>query len=128
MCINVQAEQHEYTSVTEGKAATYNSNHLVNQELADKCGLSKGPSMLCYKCEPQSVSENSRYKPYYDRPIITDRSIANNRPDVVVFDKTIKETYLNFGSLAVSLCATSLKVQNFYILPTEYLYALYVCQ
>jgi len=74
------------------------------------------------------VSENSRYKSYYDRTVITDRSIDNNRQDVVVFDKTIKETFLNFGSLAVSVCATSLKVQNLYILPTEHLYALYVSQ
>jgi len=88
--------QDRYTSATQGKTAAHNNNQLVNQELADKCGLSEGPSVLCYKCEPQSVSENSRYKPSYDRPIITDRSIDNNRPDVVVFDKTVKEAYLIF--------------------------------
>jgi hypothetical protein len=40
------------------------------------------------------VSESSRFKPYYDRPIITDRTTHNNIPHVVVFDNTIKEAYL----------------------------------
>jgi len=88
--------QYRYTSATQGKAATHNNNQLVNQELADKCGLSEGPSVLYYKYGPRSVSEKCRYKPYYDRPIITGRTIDNNRPDVVVFDKTVKEAYLNF--------------------------------
>ena len=38
--------------------------------------------------------ENSNYKLYNDRPIITDRSIHNNRLDIVLLDKTIKEAYL----------------------------------
>ena len=65
---------------------TYRQNQvaiIVHLEMAIKCGLSKGPSMLYYKYEPQSVSENTRYKPYYDRPITTDRTTHNNRPDIV---------------------------------------------
>ena len=42
---------------------------IVHQELAIKCGLSKGAPMLCYKYGPQSVLVNSSYKPYYDRPL-----------------------------------------------------------
>jgi len=56
---------------------------IVHQELTIKCGLSKGPPILYYKHEPQSVSENSRYKPSYDRPRITDQTTQNNRPDIV---------------------------------------------
>ena len=83
--------QERYTSAIQGKAATRNNNQLVNQELADKCLLSEGPPVLCYKYEPQSVSEKCRYKPYYDRPMITDRTIDNNRQDVVVFEKKTRQ-------------------------------------
>jgi hypothetical protein len=65
---------------------TYRQNQvaiIVHLKLTIKCGLSKGPSMLYYKYEPQSVSEDSRYKSYYDRTIVTDRTTRNNRPDIV---------------------------------------------
>jgi hypothetical protein len=40
------------------------------------------------------VLENSSYKLNYDRSIVTDQTISNNRPDVVIFDRTAKEAYL----------------------------------
>jgi hypothetical protein len=55
--------------------------------------------MLHYKYEPQSVLENSHYKLYYGRFIITDRTIHNNRPDIVILDKTIKEACLMDGAI-----------------------------
>ena len=61
---------------------THRHNHVANivhQELAMKCGLSRGPQVPCYKHEPQSESETSSYKLYYDKCIITDRTIHNNR-------------------------------------------------
>jgi hypothetical protein len=36
----------------------------------------------------------TNYKLYYNRSIITNQTIHNNRPDKVMFDKTIKEAYL----------------------------------
>ena len=53
----------------------------------------KEPPMPYYIYEPQSVLENSDYKLYYDK-YITDWIIHNNRPDIVILDKTIKEPYL----------------------------------
>jgi len=52
--------------------------------------------MPYYKYEPQSVVENSSYtsKPCRERSIITDRTIHNNKPDIVLLDETIKEAYL----------------------------------
>ena len=37
--------------------------------------------------------ENSIYKLYWDRSIITVRTIHNIRPNIVILDKTIKEAY-----------------------------------
>jgi hypothetical protein len=45
-------------------------------------------------CELQSVLEKSNYKLYYDRFIITDISIHNNKTDKVILHKTIKEANL----------------------------------
>jgi hypothetical protein len=50
--------------------------------------------MPYYKYEPQSVVENSSYKPCRERSIITDQTIHNNKPDIVLLDETIKEAYL----------------------------------
>lgn len=41
-----------------------------------------------------NLLESPSYNLHYARSIIIDRIIHNNRPDVVIFDKTIKETYL----------------------------------
>jgi hypothetical protein len=49
--------------------------------------------MPYYRYEPQSMLENSSYKLCYDRYVITDRTSHNNRPDVVVRDKTVREAY-----------------------------------
>jgi hypothetical protein len=37
--------------------------------------------------------ENARYKLYWDRTIITDRTVSNNRPDITLIDK-VKKTFL----------------------------------
>ena len=52
--------------------------------------------MPYYKYEPQSVSEDSQLYTvqYYTRYIITDRTVHNNRPQIVIFDITIKQAYL----------------------------------
>jgi hypothetical protein len=40
------------------------------------------------------VAENCNCKLYCDRSVITHRTIHNNRPEIVILDKTIKEAYL----------------------------------
>jgi len=46
--------------------------------------------MSYYKSEPQSVIENSLYH---------DRTTRNNRPDIVLLHKTIKEEYLLYAAI-----------------------------
>lgn len=46
-----------------------------------------------------NVSENSNYNLHYAKSIIIDRTIHNNRRNVVIFDKTIKETYLRYAKV-----------------------------
>ena len=50
--------------------------------------------MPYHKYEPQSIVENSNYKLYRDRSILTDRNIQSNRPDIIILDSTIKEAHL----------------------------------
>lgn len=47
-----------------------------------------------YKYTPESVNENHEYKVYWDRAIITDKTIPNNRPDIITIDKINKITTL----------------------------------
>jgi len=73
---------------------THGHNHVdnvVHQELAMKCRLSRGQPMPCYKYEPQSESENSTYKLYYDKSIITNLTIHNNRPTQLYQTKLVKK-------------------------------------
>jgi hypothetical protein len=39
----------------------------------------------------KSVLQDTNYKPYQDRSVITDRTVHNNRSDIVVLGKTTKE-------------------------------------
>ena len=50
-----------------------------------------------YRYFPKAVLENARYRLYWDTPMVTDRSIAHNRPDVVLIDKERKSvTVIDF--------------------------------
>jgi hypothetical protein len=68
--------------------------NIVHQEVAIKCGLSRGLPMPYYKYEPQSVLENCTYKLYSDMSLATGRTVHTNGPGVKMFDKTIKEACL----------------------------------
>jgi len=65
--------------------------NTVTQELAMKCELSKEPPMS-YKYDPQPVLQNATYM-YYDRFIITDRSVHNNKPDIIILHSTTTAAY-----------------------------------
>ncbi|KAK9751340.1 hypothetical protein QE152_g5099 [Popillia japonica] len=47
-----------------------------------------------YKYSPPAVVETKTCTIYWNREIITDRTILNNRPHIVIIDKTNKTTYL----------------------------------
>ena len=46
--------------------------------------------MPYYKYDPQSVLQNATYKLYYDRFIITDRTVHNNKPDIIILHTSTK--------------------------------------
>ena len=47
-----------------------------------------------YEYSPSAVLENNSYRLYWDRSVITDRTISANRPDIVLTDKSKKHTLL----------------------------------
>ena len=59
---------------------------FVHRELAVKCGLSKGNP----KYEPKSVLESPNFELYYDRSLVTDRTIHEKKPDMLIRHKTSK--------------------------------------
>jgi riboflavin synthase alpha subunit len=56
--------------------------------------------MPYYKHETQSVLENSNYKLCYDGSTLTDQTVRNNKTNVLIIDKSIKE--VNLTDVAVS--------------------------
>ncbi|CAK1584730.1 unnamed protein product [Parnassius mnemosyne] len=47
-----------------------------------------------YKYKPDIILENNNHRIYWDRTIITDKTIHFNRPDITMYDKNNKTTYL----------------------------------
>jgi hypothetical protein len=50
--------------------------------------------MPYYKYIPNTILENEIIKLYWDRSLITDTTIHNNRPDITLIDKVSKTVYL----------------------------------
>lgn len=68
--------------------------NIIHQRLALKYELIPDTHTPYYQYTPKTVLENSTHKIYYDRAILTDRTIHYNRPDITVRDKINKITYL----------------------------------
>lgn len=66
---------------------------IVHQHLAHKYTLT-GEMIPYYKYKPETILENRNVKIYWDRTIITDKTIHYNRPDITVHDKINKTVYL----------------------------------
>jgi hypothetical protein len=47
-----------------------------------------------YKYKPANVLENNNFKLYWNRSIITDKTIPSNRPDITFMKKKTKNTFL----------------------------------
>ena len=47
-----------------------------------------------YKYTPANVLENEYFKLYWNRSILTDKTIPSNRPDITFMDKKTKNTFL----------------------------------
>jgi hypothetical protein len=62
---------------------------IIHQEIAFKLEIIK-EKVPYYNYTPKPVIENEKFTLYWDRPIITDRTIKNNKPDIVIIDKTCR--------------------------------------
>lgn len=74
---------------------------VIHQHLAFKYKLIQ-EKVPYYKYTPNTVLENTQYKLYWDRTIITDKTIHFNRPDITVFHKPTKSAYL----IDIAVCNT----------------------
>lgn len=46
-----------------------------------------------FKYTPEAVLENDEIRLYWDHPLLTDRMVGANRPDIVLFNKKIKKAF-----------------------------------
>lgn len=67
--------------------------NIIHQELA-QCTNLLTEKLPYYKYIPKAVMESVDYKLYYDRTIITDKTIHNNRPDITFVNKKAKTAFL----------------------------------
>lgn len=76
---------------------THRHNQIVNiihKNIASKFKLIVDNHTPYYKYTPNKILENTTHKMYYDRAILTDKTIHCNRPDITLVDKLNKITYL----------------------------------
>jgi hypothetical protein len=66
---------------------------IIHQEIASKLNLLKDKTQY-YNYIPKPVLESERFTLYWDRPIITDRTIRNNKPDIVIINKATRTATL----------------------------------
>ena len=66
---------------------------ILHLELAYKYGLI-GEKVPYYKYVPEPVLENDRARLYWDRSVITDRAVPENKPDIVVMDRAQSRVFL----------------------------------
>lgn len=66
---------------------------ILHQKITLKHKLSVETEVPYYQYTPHPVLENDSYKLYWDLPIRTDKTVASNRPDIVLHDKLRKEAY-----------------------------------
>jgi hypothetical protein len=66
---------------------------VIRQKLAEAAELIEDKSPY-YKYTPATVLDNNNFKLYWNRSIITDKTIPSNRPDITFMNKKIKNTFL----------------------------------
>jgi hypothetical protein len=90
--------EHIMGSCTALAATEYTNRHdnvakIIHQELARKNRILDTDTPY-YKYHPPDVIENDDFKLYWNADIRTDRTIKNNRPDIVLIDKNKRHTTL----------------------------------
>ena len=98
-CNNASETIQHITGACKSLAQTdYKHRHdqvaaIIHQQLAFRFKLVT-EMIPYYKYKPEISLENTNYKIYWDRTIITDKTIHFNRPDITVHDKTNNTVYL----------------------------------
>ncbi|CAH1990944.1 unnamed protein product [Acanthoscelides obtectus] len=78
---------------TEYKRRHDEVGKTIHQKLALKYGLI-GEKRRYYQYQPETVLENTKYEVYWDRSILTDKSLGHNRPDITIWKKKEGEVLL----------------------------------
>lgn len=77
---------------SEYKLRHDNIGRIIHAKLAEKYGLLHEITPY-YKYHPQTVLENTTYKLYWDRSILTDKTVHHNRPDITIWDRVSKKVF-----------------------------------
>jgi hypothetical protein len=66
---------------------------VIHQKLAEAAQLIEDKSPY-YKYTPSNVLDNDNFKLYWNRSILTDKTIPFNRPDITFMNKKTKNAFL----------------------------------
>jgi hypothetical protein len=66
---------------------------IIHQKLAEAAELTEDKSPY-YKYTPANVKQSEHFKLYWNRSILTDKTISFNRPDITFTNKKTKDTFL----------------------------------
>jgi hypothetical protein len=66
---------------------------VMHQKLAETAELTEDKCSY-YRYKPANVLENDSFRLYWNRSIITDKTIPSNRPDITFTNKKTKNTFL----------------------------------
>jgi hypothetical protein len=89
----------------------------VHQKLAEAAELTEDKCPY-YRYKPANVLENDNFKQYWNRSIITDKTVPSNRPDITFTNKKTKRTFLidiaipNTHNLAKTITANKRNTKN----------------
>ena len=67
---------------------------LVHQHLALRHELIEKNTPPYYKYSPQEVLESANYVLYWDRPILTDKTVDLNQPDLIIINRKEKNAII----------------------------------
>lgn len=102
ICRQCHKSEETIQHITSGCTAITNTEYkqrhdqvakILHQKLAIKYKL-KTQKEKYYQYEPRAVLENAKHKIYWDRTIITNKTMKHNRPDITLIDKAHKIVYL----------------------------------
>ncbi|CAH2010464.1 unnamed protein product [Acanthoscelides obtectus] len=81
---------------------------IIHSTLAQNSNLIQSTAPY-YKYTPFPVLENQSALLYWDRPVITDKTVDYNRPDILLIDKNKRKSYIT--DIAVPLTANVIRTE-----------------